>query len=105
MSEQNCCWREDAEGIVVAVRAQPRASRAAVLGSVADAAGSHRLRIAVTAPPEDGRATREVCAVLAKALGVKQSALRVLSGAAAREKRLHVAGDPGVLVARMRELG
>jgi uncharacterized protein YggU (UPF0235/DUF167 family) len=104
MTTPQCCWRADATGIVVAVRAQPRARRSAVLGRVADAAGGLRLRIAVTAPPEDGRATREVCAVLAAALGVRQSAVSVLSGAAAREKLLHVAGDPAELDARMRQL-
>ncbi len=86
---------------MVAVRAQPRARRAQVQGVVVDAAGAHRLRIAVTAPPEDGRATQAVCAALAKALDVPASRITLLSGAAAREKMLHVAGDPATLSARI----
>jgi uncharacterized protein len=98
------CWRADPAGIVVAVRAQPRAKRAQIQGVAVDAAGSHRLRIAVTAPPEDGRATKAVCAALAEALDVPASRVTVLSGAGAREKLLHVAGDPASLSARMRAL-
>lgn len=89
---------------MVAVRAQPRARRAQVQRVAIDAAGCHRLRIAVTAPPEDGRATKAVCAALARALDVPASRVTVLSGAGAREKLLHVAGDPALLAARMRAL-
>jgi uncharacterized protein len=98
-------WRLDANGIVVAVRAQPRARREGVRDVVNDATGSPRLRIAVTAPPEDGRATKAVCTVLARALGVPASCVTVLSGTAAREKLLHVAGPVDVLGAAMRALG
>jgi uncharacterized protein YggU (UPF0235/DUF167 family) len=98
-------WRSDANGIVVAVRAQPRARREGVQDVVNDAAGRPRLRIAVTAPPEDGRATKAVCAVLASALAVPVSRVTVLSGAAAREKLLHVAGSAEALAAAMRALG
>jgi hypothetical protein len=98
-------WRPDANGIVVAVRAQPRARREGVQDVVNDATGSPRLRIAVTAPPEDGRATKAVCTVLASALGVPASRVTVLSGAAAREKLLHVAGPAEALGAAMRALG
>jgi uncharacterized protein len=98
-------WRSDANGIVVAVRAQPRARREGVQDVVNDATGSPRLRIAVTAPPEDGRATKAVCTLLASALGVPASRVTVLSGAAAREKLLHVAGPAEALAAAMRALG
>lgn len=89
-------------GVVIAVRAQPRARRPGVQGIAVDAAGGHRLRIAVTAPPADGRATEAVRAALAKWLEVPASRVTVLVGAGAREKMLHVAGDPGALAARLR---
>jgi uncharacterized protein YggU (UPF0235/DUF167 family) len=95
-------WRAQADGVVVAVRAQPRARRAGLQGAFRDAAGQLRLRIAVTAAPENGIATKAVCAMLAKALGVPNSCVSVLSGAGAREKLLHVAGSPEALVAAIR---
>jgi uncharacterized protein YggU (UPF0235/DUF167 family) len=95
-------WRVQADGVVVAIRAQPRAKRAGLQGAFRDAGGRLWLRIAVTAAPEDGRATNAVRATLAEALGVPASRVSVLSGAGTREKLLHVAGPPEALVAAMR---
>jgi uncharacterized protein YggU (UPF0235/DUF167 family) len=86
------------------VKVQPRARRAGLKG-VAPAADGPRLRLAVVEPPEDGRANRAACATLAAALGVPQSAVEVVQGAAAREKTLRVAGDPAALAARIEALG
>lgn len=44
------------------------------------------IRIRITAPPEDGRANAAVQGLLAKALGVAPSRLRLLRGASARDK-------------------
>jgi uncharacterized protein YggU (UPF0235/DUF167 family) len=87
----------------VRVKVQPRARRDAVLGEATSADGP-RLRLAVTAAPEDGRANRAVCALLAEALGVAPSAVQVTMGASAREKTLAVAGDPAALGARLADL-
>jgi uncharacterized protein YggU (UPF0235/DUF167 family) len=46
----------------------------------------------VTAPPEHGKANACIIAVLADALDVPRSALALLAGAAARDKRLRVTG-------------
>lgn len=86
------------------VKVQPRARREAVLGA-APAADGTRLRLAVTAAPEDGRANRAACALMAAALGVAPSAVRVAAGAAAREKTLAVAGDAAALGAKLESLG
>jgi uncharacterized protein (TIGR00251 family) len=64
------------------VRAQPGACRNAILG---EQAGS--LKVAVTAPPEDGRANKALIEVLSEALGVKRSQIELLRGEASREKR------------------
>jgi len=71
---------------------------------VPDAAGSQRLRVAVTEPPEDGRATRAACAALAAALGLPARDVSVLHGAGSREKLLLATGDADVLAARLRAL-
>ena len=52
----------------------------------------------MTAPPEGGRANSAVRATLAEALGLSVSAVRVTAGATAREKTLHVTGDPETLL-------
>ena len=76
-----------AEGAVLPVRAQPGARRAGVLGEQAGA-----LKVAVTAPPEDGRANKALIEVLREALKVKRSQIALLSGEASREKRFLVRG-------------
>lgn len=97
-------WRVHSGGTAVAIRVQPRARRAGLGGAVLDAAGAPRLRVAVTEPPEEGRATRAACAALAAALGLPARAVTVLHGAGSREKLLLAAGDPDVLAARLRAL-
>ncbi len=95
------CARAGAEGLSVTVKVQPGARREGVLGLVADVDGA-RLKIAVRAPPEDGRATLAACAVLAAAVEVPARDVRVLAGAASRQKTLLVCGDAAALAARLR---
>jgi uncharacterized protein (TIGR00251 family) len=66
---------------ILHVRVQPRASRNEVLGF-----NGPVLRVRVTAPPEAGRANDAVVALLAEALGVPRSRIRILRGHAARNK-------------------
>ena len=96
-------WRPTADGISVAVKVHPRARRPGLRGVVPSRDGP-RLGIAVTAAPEDGAANRAVCAALAAALGVPPSSVAIAAGAASREKRLSVAGDPAILGARLAAL-
>jgi uncharacterized protein len=93
-------WRALPDGVSVAVKVQPGARRPGLHGTAPSADGP-RLRIAVTEPPEDGRANRAACATLAAALDVPPSAVRVTAGAAAREKRLLVNGDAATLAQRL----
>ncbi len=77
--------RAHPEGAVVAVRAQPGASRASIVGVVGD-----ELKVRVCSPPVDGRANAELLAVLADALGVKPRELELVAGEAARSKQVLV---------------
>jgi uncharacterized protein len=70
------------------VRVQPRASRAAVAGWREDGT----LTVRVTAPPVEGRANAAVGALLAAALGVPASAVRVVHGERGRDKLVRVTG-------------
>jgi len=89
------------EGIELAVRATPKASCDGIDGVVVDAAGAAWLAVRVTAPADGGKANRAVAALLAEALGVPASALRLTAGAASRRKRFLVAGDSDLLATRV----
>jgi uncharacterized protein len=96
-------WRATPSGVNVAVKVQPKARHPGLQGAVPTADGP-RLRIAVSEPPEDGRANRAACAALAGALRVAPSTVSVTAGASAREKLLFVSGDPAMLQSRLAAL-
>ena len=62
------------------------------------------LRVRVKAVPDKGRANAAVTALLAKALGVPKSAVRLVSGDTARLKTVEVEGEVEGLVRRLGEL-
>jgi uncharacterized protein (TIGR00251 family) len=75
------------EGATLAVRAQPGAKRNAVLGEQAGA-----LKVAVTAPPEDGRANAALTELLRDWLGLKRSQVELAGGATNRNKTFLIRG-------------
>lgn len=81
------------EGIRVAVKLTPKASHDAVLGLGCDADGSTALRVAVTAPPEHGKANAALIKLLAKAWRIPKSSISIASGATSRHKTVLVAGE------------
>ncbi len=76
-----------AEGCILPVRAQPGARRAGVQGEQNGA-----LKVAVTAPPTDGKANEALVDVLRQALGLKRSQVELLSGPTSRDKRFLIRG-------------
>ncbi len=72
---------------MLSVRVQPRASSDAIVGW-----RDGTLRVRVTAPPVEGEANLAVARLLARALRVAPSAIAVIHGARARDKRVRVAG-------------
>ncbi len=80
--------------------AQPGARRNAVLGVRAGA-----LRVAVTAPPDKGKANAAIKALLAESLGCRAAQVELVSGATSRQKRFRIDGiDPGTLRRRLAAL-
>ena len=76
----------------------PRSSRTAVGPLVGG-----RLRVAVTAPPVDGKANAAVIDAVAKAFGVRRSAVTIAHGELGRRKTLLVEGaDAQALEALLR---
>jgi uncharacterized protein (TIGR00251 family) len=78
---------EHAEGLILPVRAQPGARRQGVQGEQGSA-----LKVAVTAPPRDGRANQALLEVLRAALGLKRAQVELLGGQTSREKRFLIRG-------------
>ncbi len=76
-----------AAGVVVPVAAQPGARRDAVLGE-----RDGMIRIAVTSPPDKGKANSAIQSVLAEYLGCKAAQITLLSGPTSRRKRFVVVG-------------
>src|SRR5436305_573126 len=76
-----------AEGCVLPVRAQPGARKNGVQGERAGA-----LKVAVTAPPDQGRASQAILELLRETLGLKRSQIELLSGATSRDKRFLIRG-------------
>jgi uncharacterized protein len=79
--------RQGPAGVSFAVRAQPRARRTAVVGELGDA-----LKIALTAPPVDGRANQACIEFFAELLGVPRSSVTIASGHSSRNKVIRVTG-------------
>jgi uncharacterized protein YggU (UPF0235/DUF167 family) len=76
-------------GATFAVRVTPNARRAGV-----DLVG-HVIKISVTAPAEDGRATDAARDALAEALGVAKTRLILVRGATSRDKLFRLEDQPG----------
>ncbi|HLZ64857.1 MAG TPA: DUF167 family protein [Aliidongia sp.] len=90
-----------AAGVRLRVRVKPGSSRQAVLGRTQLPGDEAAVLIAVSAPPEDGKANAAVAALLAKLWGVPKSSIRVRVGASGRTKILEVEGDPEALASRL----
>lgn len=67
-------------GPVIVVRVTPGARRSAIVRT------PDHLKVATTAPPEDGRANAAVTDLLARALGVAPARLALIRGATSRDK-------------------
>ena len=78
---------ETTSGVTLTIKVQPRARRNALIGELGGA-----LKIAVTAPPVDGRANDACVTLLAAALKVPRSAVTISSGHSGRVKVIHVQG-------------
>ena len=81
-----------AELFRLTVRVTPRGGRDAVEGWISDEAGRPVLKVRVTAAATEGAANAGVVALIAKALKIPKSSVRIAAGASARVKRLEIEG-------------
>jgi len=77
------------DGTLLQVWIQPRASKAAVVGSHGDS-----IKIAVKSPPVEGRANDECIELLSKVLALPKRQLAIKSGQQSRHKSVYIKGMP-----------
>jgi uncharacterized protein (TIGR00251 family) len=77
--------RETAEGVTLAVRAQPGAKKTAIVGIYGEGAAA-QIKIAVQAPPIEGRANEALIAFLAEICGAPRSRIELQAGELNRSK-------------------
>ena len=85
-SPQRWGWTT-ADGVLLRIRVQPRASRNRFEGVHGD-----QLRIRLTAPPVEGAANAACMAYLAKCLGIRRAQVRLAAGEKSRDKLIHITG-------------
>lgn len=86
-----------AEGCILPVRAQPRARRPGIGGEQNGA-----LKVAVAAPPEDGKANEALVEALAEALHIRRGQVELIAGATSRDKRFLIRGlSPAEVLQRL----
>ena len=80
-------FKRDGDATVITLHLQPGAKRSAVCGMFGDA-----VKLAIQAPPVDGRANTALRTFLAARLKLPTAAVTLVSGASGRDKRVRVDG-------------
>ncbi|MCA9132149.1 MAG: YggU family protein [Planctomycetales bacterium] len=79
--------QEQEQGVILPVRAQPGAKKNMIQGT-----HDGQLKVAVTAPPDQGKANEAIVRLLADQLSISKSSIVLLSGATNRRKKFLIAG-------------
>jgi uncharacterized protein (TIGR00251 family) len=79
--------RTIAGGVEFAIKVVPGASRDRIAGLLGDA-----LKVAVSAPPEKGKANKAVIALLARTFGIARANVRIISGETQPHKTVRLTG-------------
>ena len=79
--------RQAENTVEIALRVQPKARRAGI-GGIHD----NRIKVAVNAPPEAGKANRAVIKLIADALGIAGRQVESIRGVTSRSKDIRVTG-------------
>ncbi|PKU25426.1 hypothetical protein CWS72_06805 [Telmatospirillum siberiense] len=81
------------DGVRLAVKLTPKASRNRIEGLAADGQGHGLLKVSVTAVPEDGKANKALIDLIAKDWKLAKRSIQIVSGATDRRKTLFIEGD------------
>ncbi len=94
-------WRDNDDLLLRLYIIQPKASRDAIVGQHGD-----ELKVAITAPPIDGKANAYLCKFLAKQCRVAKGAVIIEKGELGRHKQVRIlapAQIPSVISAYLEE--
>ena len=94
-------YQTTSEGFKLFVRLSPKAKREGIEGVHTDPDGTQRLKIAVSAPPVDGKANEALIKWLSKHLHIAKSAITLVSGTTDRCKTLLVTGNTEELIKKL----
>jgi uncharacterized protein len=97
-------WTKRPAGIVLDCRLLPKGSHDALTGIVRLADGKSVVSAKVRAVPKAGLANLALRTLLADALDLPVSAIRIEAGATGRRKRIAIDGEPCLLIARLERL-
>lgn len=87
--------KNSADGVIISVRVIPNASRDEIKPE------SEFLKIKITVQPEKGKANRAVIKILSKKLGVSSSALEIISGETAKNKKILIRGADSKIISAL----
>jgi uncharacterized protein (TIGR00251 family) len=87
---------ETAQGVTFAVKVHPRARKNAITGTMGDS-----LKLALTAPPVEGRANHAVVEFFADLFAIPRSSVTIASGETSRNKVIRIAGLTKAAVAAL----
>jgi uncharacterized protein len=79
--------QESAKGISFSIKVHPRARKNVITGVVGDA-----LKLALTAPPVEGKANQAVIEFFADLFAIPRSSVTIASGETSRNKVVRVSG-------------
>jgi len=79
--------KESTSGVTFAIKVHPRARKNAITGTVGDA-----LKLALTAPPVDGKANQAVIEFFSDLFAITRSSVTIASGETSRTKVIRVSG-------------
>jgi len=90
MKLEPTAFNRSGDGTVISLHLQPGAKRSAVCGMYGEA-----LKVAIKAPPVDGKANAALREFMAERLAVPLARIILISGVTGRDKRLNISGaDP-----------
>lgn len=92
--------RENSAGVTLAVHAQPGAKKTAITGLYGEGAAA-QLKIAVHAPPIEGRANLALIAFLSELFSLQKNSVELVTGELSRSKVFLLRG---VTLAKIQEL-
>lgn len=77
--------REKGDGIVIPIKVQPNSSQERIIGEY-----GKQLKVAVSVPPEKGKANNAIVKTIAKWLNRKVSDIEIVAGKRSKEKEIFV---------------